>query len=152
EVTIPAHQWGDLAVDIDPNDDGELVDPLPWSVILDAIGIVAIPNDATPSPDEFTYGDLLEFTDIGPDGTFAPGHVYRGNNDKEWNMGQFALINSAGDGLAEGAKDTPGSPNPDSPAPVVTPEITYYTPTTAQPGETITVTGDRFNGITSVMV
>jgi len=150
EVTTPADQWGTKGVDIDPNDDGVLVDPLPWAQLLDAIGLIEIPNDAIPGPEEFVYGELLGFEDIGPDRTFTPGHVFRGANDSSWNIGPFTLIATSGTELDPAAMDTPGKPNNDSPEPVVTPIITYYTPTIAQEGTVITVTGANLSQVSDV--
>jgi hypothetical protein len=151
EVTQPSDQWGDLAVDIDPFDDGVIVDTLPWAETIDAIGLIEIPNDS-PDVEEFVYGELLGFEDIGPDRTFTPGHVYRGANDNQWNIGQFGLLNTDGTALQEGAMDTPGKTNPDSPPPVLTPEVTYFTPTLAKIGETVSVTGQRLATVTEVRV
>ncbi len=153
EVTQPSDQWGELAVDIDPDNNGTLISPLPWDETIDAIGIVKIPNSQVdPAVEEFVYGTALGFTDIGPDGNFTPGHVYRGANDNQWNIGPFTLLDASGTALHPNAKDTPGRPNPDSPPPVLVPGITYYTPTLAKVGETVTVTGVRLAAVTEVTV
>jgi hypothetical protein len=153
EVTQASDQWGDLAVDIDPFDDGLIVDPLPWAETIDAIGLIEIPNDS-PDVEEFVYGELLGFEDIGPDRTFTPGHVYRGANDNQWNIGQFGLLNDDGTALQDGAVDTPGKPNPDSPdtQPVETPVVNYYSPTLVKAGETVTVVGQLLQSVTEVRV
>ncbi len=156
EVTNYADQYDDLAVDIDDIDDGVPNTDLPWKDVVEAVGIVAEPNDA--DPEEFTYGEALGFTDVGPDGSFAPGMVYRGSDDGVWNIGEFNLINEDGDGLFQGdeqngpALDTPGSPNPASPEPVITPSILGFSPSTVEPGDTVTVSGQNFGGTTSVTV
>lgn len=150
EVTTPADQWGTLGVDIDPMDDGVVVTPLPWAQTLDAIGLIEIPNEAVPGPEEFVYGELLGFQDIGPDRTFTPGHVFRGANDSIWNIGQFTLIASSGTALDANSKDTPGKPNNNSPDPILTPIITYYTPTIAQEGSIVTVAGSNFSEVSAV--
>lgn len=59
--------------DLDTDDDGVL-DVTPWAQVYNAIGIVRDPS-ATAS--EQFYGAALGGVDVGPDGTFAPGHVYR---------------------------------------------------------------------------
>jgi hypothetical protein len=156
EVTDFADQYDDLAVDIDDDDDGVPNTTLPWTELVDAIGIVEVPNDA--SPEEYVYGTSLGGDDIGPDGSFTPGMIYRGSDDGLWQIGEFNLLNEAGDGLFAGddfngaASDTPGAPNPVSPPPVVTPSIGSFSPTTVQAGDTVTVKGQNFNGATSVTV
>ncbi|MEY2999859.1 MAG: hypothetical protein RL648_73 [Verrucomicrobiota bacterium] len=156
EVTDYADQYDDLAVDIDDDDDGTPNATLPWTELVDAIGIVEVPNDS--NPEEYAYGAVLGGANIGPDGSFTPGMVYRGSDDGLWQIGPFNLLNEAGDGLFAGddlrgpALDTPGAPNPASPPPVVTPSINSFSPTTAQSGEVVTVKGQNFNGATAVTV
>lgn len=156
EVTDYADQYDDLAVDIDDDDDGVLNATLPWTELVDAIGIVEVPNDS--SPEEYVYGTALGGDDIGPDGSFTPGMIYRGSDDGLWQIGEFNLFNSEGTGLFEGddfngpAVDTPGQENPVSPEPVVTPSIGSFSPSTAESGDTVTVKGQNLNGATSVTV
>src|SRR5262249_46626360 len=60
--------------------------------------------------EEWAYGASLGFTDVGPDGLFAPGQIYRCEPAGTWMVGLF-------DPLASGAADTPGLPNVSCPAP-----------------------------------
>jgi hypothetical protein len=156
EVTNFADQYDDLAVDIDDDDDGVPNTDLPWSEVVDAIGIVEQPNDS--DPEEFTYGAAFGFADIGPDGSFMPGMVYRGSDDGLWNIGEFNLLNDEGTALFAGdefngpAVDTPGAPNPASPEPVITPSIFGFSPSTVEAGGTVTVDGENLNGATMVTV
>lgn len=62
---------GALGDDLDTDDDGVL-ETTPWTTVRDAVGLVATPT----SGDRF-YGAALGGVDVGPDGTFVPGHVYR---------------------------------------------------------------------------
>lgn len=155
QVTQPSDQWGDLAVDIDPTDSGVLVDPLPWDETIDAIGLVEIPNDSTdPAPEELVYGELLGFEDIGPDGAFVPGTVYRGNNDGAWNIGLFGQFTEV-DGkvvLRDDASDTPGAANIDSPEQNATlPNPEDFEPFAAAPGMEISIVGSDMAGATEVL-
>lgn len=79
--------------DLDTDDDGVL-DSQPWSEIVDLIALVEEANP--PSSTEFHYGP----PQIGPDGSFVPGHVFR--CDEGWVIGEFDP--GAGD-------DTPGAAN-----------------------------------------
>ncbi len=67
---------GALGDDLDTDDDGTL-DVTPWIVVLDAISLVEDPTGG-----EKYYATTLGVpfntaVNIGPDGTFVPGHVYR---------------------------------------------------------------------------
>jgi hypothetical protein len=64
---------GALADDLDTDDDG-ILDVTPWTAVRNAIGLVV---DPTATTSEHFYGAALGGIDIGPDGTFAPSHVYR---------------------------------------------------------------------------
>lgn len=158
EVTDNADQFDDLAVDIDDDDDGVPNTTLPWTEVIDAVAFVATPNSQVVFPAEFAYGEAFGGADVGPDGSFAPGMLYRGNDDGEWNIGEFNLINSTGDGLFPGddfngpAVDTPGSPNPDSPEPPVIPIVTGIKPTTVAAGDKVSVFGSVFTNATFVRV
>lgn len=100
EVLDQAQQVGNLAVDIDANDDG-IVDNTPWTEVIDALGLIETPNEG-----EFFYGEALGFTDIGPDGTFTPGHVYRASDNNIWQIGDFDVDPEFG------SLDSPGEANP----------------------------------------
>lgn len=64
---------GALGDDLDTDDDGVL-DVTPWTAVRDAISLVV---DPTATSSEQFYGSSLGGVDVGPDGTFVPGHVYR---------------------------------------------------------------------------
>lgn len=142
EVTTPDDQVGSKGVDIDPNDDLTLVSPLPWDTTIDAVGVMGTPNDVVSiaNGEEFVYGELLGFVNVGPDGSFAPGQIYRGANDNEWNIGAFSL---------DGGTDTPGLENLNSPT---EPILDFMTPRTAKVGDTISVEGRNFNTVSEVTV
>jgi hypothetical protein len=75
--------------DLDTNDDGVL-DSTPWTAIVDSVALLQ----------SATAGDrVYTSTTVGPDGTFAPGHVYDCEVDG-WQIGTF-----------EGGEDTPGAVN-----------------------------------------
>ncbi len=96
---------GSLNDDLDTDEDGVL-DVIPWLTIVDAVGLVDTTD--VPNSGDWYYGASLGFTDVGPDGTFVPAHVFRfpdGNvrvPTGDWNIGTFEII--SGD-------DTPGGPN-----------------------------------------
>ena len=78
--------------DLDTDDDG-LLDVKPWTEIVDLVAIIL--EDNPPSSTEYHYGPPT----VGPDGDYAPGHVFRcGDN---WLVGGFEL----------GTNDTPGQAN-----------------------------------------
>jgi len=86
--------------DLDADDDGAF-DVSPWTAILDSAALIN-PNVVS----ELVYSA----TQIGPDGTFHPAHVYRfPNGDGAWNIGTIAL----------GGNETPGSPNIPAPGAAV---------------------------------
>src|SRR5262249_36054857 len=81
--------------DLDTNNDGVL-DVTPWAGVIDSVSII---KGATP-PEDCTYSA----TTVGPDGTNAPGYVYRcPNGTGEWIVGAFDFT--------MGRQDTPGSGN-----------------------------------------
>lgn len=84
---------GTLGADLDTNDDGVL-DDTPWTEQLDRIAVIAEENP--PSTTEFHYGP----PSVGPDGSSAPGYVFR--CDDGWRVGPFDV--AAG-------RDTPGAAN-----------------------------------------
>ncbi|WP_233378925.1 endonuclease/exonuclease/phosphatase family protein [Maribellus sp. CM-23] len=88
---------GALGDDLDVEDDGEL-DVTPWTEIVDGVALL----QSTISGDK-VYSTIQ----VGPDGTFVPGHVLR-DCSQVWQIGPFEL----GDG------DTPGASNCGSPVEV----------------------------------
>jgi hypothetical protein len=93
------------ATDLDTDNDGSL-DLTPWTAVVDAVGLIVEPNP--PAATEFAYGAALGFVDVGPDGVFVPGHVYRYEGDcTDWQIGGFDL----------GVNDSPGAANPSCPPP-----------------------------------
>lgn len=93
-----------IGADVDLNDDG-IVDSPAWLEVLDAVGVI---EEANPPQDtEFAYGEALGGSDVGPDGDFLPGHVWRCANDPgTWGIGTF-------DTADPNATDTPGAMNAD---------------------------------------
>ncbi|MEM6257974.1 MAG: PEP-CTERM sorting domain-containing protein [Planctomycetota bacterium] len=90
---------GSVGDDLDTDEDGTL-NTTPWSSVIDAIGLAETTTPAA-SGDDILYGSTLGGTDIGPDGTFVPAHVYRfPDGSGDWNIGAFAIED-----------DTPGSLN-----------------------------------------
>jgi hypothetical protein len=111
---------GALDQDLDTNDDGVL-DVTPWTSIVDCVGFVETSGVPNCSTDEYLYCA----TQVGPDGTFVPGHIYRYSDTQAWAIGIFAL----------GTTDTPGAPNFSqfAPPPLFTDMTrTPCVPTTAQ--------------------
>ncbi|MBU3729171.1 MAG: hypothetical protein FGM37_07995 [Phycisphaerales bacterium] len=68
-----------------------VLDSTPWTQVVDAVGIKS-PDTTCIFADEY----------VGPDGTFAPGHIYRCSPDGEWELGAFTT---------EAGGDTPGAEN-----------------------------------------
>lgn len=97
---------GAAAQDLDTNDDGVL-DATPWASILDSIAVVETALPPTVAGDEWYYGP----NSVGPDGIFAPGHIYRfANGTGPWNIGAFTPV---------GTNDTPGIANVPEPTTLV---------------------------------
>jgi hypothetical protein len=84
---------GARGIDLDTNDDGTL-DSTPWESLVSAI---ATTGD---SLENFTY---LGAEEVGPDGNFGPGHIYKCVSG-EWSVSSFNI----GEGL-----DSPGVANPE---------------------------------------
>ena len=80
--------------DLDTNDDGVL-DITPWTSLLDSVAIVLDPS----------VGDrVYSSTQVGPDGAFHPGHIYRAPSlSPNWLIGPFDPTQGV---------DTPGASNP----------------------------------------
>jgi hypothetical protein len=91
---------GANGTDLDTDDDGVL-DLTPWTSILDAVGLILQANP--PTTTEWSYGTSLGGTDVGPDGAFVPGHIFRNPDTLAWTIGQFD---------PSGGSDTPGAANP----------------------------------------
>lgn len=89
---------GTLNQDLDTNNDGVL-DITPWTSVLDCVALVNAAAINCVAGVEYVYCS----TQVGPDGTFHPGHVYRCGTS--WLIGPFG-----GAGLS-GVTDTPGGPN-----------------------------------------
>lgn len=76
--------------DLDTNDDGTL-DVTPWTSIVDCVALV----------EDLGSGEMVYCaTQVGPDGTFVPGHVYWSGSG--YNIGAFEPT---------GGDDTPGGEN-----------------------------------------
>ena len=85
---------GTLQDDLDTNDDGTL-DVTPWTDILSSVALV----------EDLGSGEqVYSNTQVGPDGSFVPGHVYLCPDPAGWQIGVF-------DPNAEDALDTPGALN-----------------------------------------
>ena len=80
--------------DIDVDDDG-VIDNAPWGAIVECVGFVS-PPDAS-----LLYCD----TQVGPDGTYVPGHIFKCGGD--WFIGTF----NGTQGLCIDTLDTPGADN-----------------------------------------
>jgi hypothetical protein len=93
---------GVLNQDLDTDDDGTL-DVVPWSGVVDAVGILA--DELPPKVgDDWAYGAALGFEDVGPDPVaFDPGHLYRCETQGLWTFGAFDPA---------GGDDAPGVVNP----------------------------------------
>ena len=85
--------------DLDTDDDGTL-DVEPWGDVLDAVGFIVTTEVPPPAGINWAYGAFLGFEDVGPDGEFVPGGVYRCTPDGTWIVAIFAIDD-----------DTPGDPN-----------------------------------------
>jgi hypothetical protein len=105
---------GVLDQDLDTNDDGVL-DVTPWTSIVDDVAMVG------PTSTDLVY----TATQVGPDGGFVPGHIYRCIEDNTWAVGAFeVLITDTPDAANASCADTDGDgvndvsdncplPNPD---------------------------------------
>ncbi|MEM8558125.1 MAG: lamin tail domain-containing protein [Bacteroidota bacterium] len=83
--------------DLDTDDDGTL-DVTPWMFVLDAVALIE-----TVGSGDLTYAGAFGGSDVGPSGTFVPGHVFRDTTSPfAWNIGAFDPA---------GGNDTPGAAN-----------------------------------------
>ena len=87
--------------DLDGDDDGAL-DSTPWTAVIDAIGLVE-----TPDSGDAYYGAALGFTDIGPDGSYVPAHVFR-DEAGAWQIGDYGF----GDDTPTSGGSTEPEPEP----------------------------------------
>lgn len=74
---------GKIDDDLDTNDDGVL-DVVPWAKLHDSIALVSTSQPAPSGAAEWWYGAR-----IGPDGGGTPGHVFRCDSLKYWQIGGF---------------------------------------------------------------
>lgn len=85
---------GTDGLDLDTDDDGVL-DVMPWDEVIDSVALIT--PSAPPAGDQ-----VYSTTQVGPDGSFVPGHVFRSPDGGDWQVGTFD---------PPGATDTPGSEN-----------------------------------------
>jgi len=93
---------GTNGADLDSNNDGVL-DTTPWTELVDSVSAIIVPltpGQVPPMNVEWYYGETV----LGPDGQFAPGHIYRCQPNGDWQIGVF-------DPASPVASDTPGSAN-----------------------------------------
>jgi len=109
---LVANFFGGRGQDLDADDDGEFDAPGPWLDTLDMVALVES-LDEPPTDTEWWYGQTV----VGPDGEFAPGHVYRCVPEGDWLVGPFDVDDAE-------AADTPGAVNPDCPEPECPADIT----------------------------
>lgn len=85
--------------DLDSAPEDGVLDSAPWTGVLDSVALTegTTPNCTT---DEHVYSTTV----VGPDGTFAPGHIYFCPSG--WLIGGF------GNTWPTGIVDTPGAANP----------------------------------------
>ncbi len=100
---VVANFSGAIGQDLDVDNDGMLDEPLPWTDVVDAVGLIEPDQPPTPGS-EYAYGASLGFVDVGPDGDFVPGQVYRCETQRTWTIGVF-------DPFAADATDTPAATN-----------------------------------------
>lgn len=90
---------GALGQDLDADDDGAL-DIMPWSAIFDGLGLL---DNALPPDGEFSYAGALGLSDLGPDGSNPPHHVFR--------LPDFSGAFVIGDSDPSLSSDSPGVAN-----------------------------------------
>ena len=88
--------------DLDTNNDGVL-DATPWGAVVDAVGFIVEPSP--PTTNDWAYGAALGGSDVGPDGIFVPGQIYRCETAGLWTIGKFNPFDP------DGGTDTPGIAN-----------------------------------------
>jgi len=98
---------GSVGDDLDTNDDGAL-NTTPWSSVLDAVGLLETAQPPAASGEDWLYAVSLGGTNIGPNGTFVPAHVFRNpDGTGAFSIGDFDI----------GTDDTPGASNVPVPEP-----------------------------------
>jgi len=86
---------GNNGDDLDTDDDGTL-DTKPWSAIIDGVSLVE-----KIGTQDHAYASTLGLQSVGPNGSFAPAHVFRTMNTGVFSIGGFTL----------GEDDTPRASN-----------------------------------------
>ena len=84
---------GAVGDDLDTDDDGAL-DTEPWASVVDSVALVEDLEDGE---------QVYSTTQVGPDGSFVPAHVFRDGTSENFVIGEFDP--------ADGS-DTPGAVNP----------------------------------------
>ena len=83
---------------LDVDDDGGR-DVTPWCDLLDAVSLVETDTPDLMNGEEYAYAASLGFPEVGPDGSFVPGHVFRCLTSlMDWRIG----------GFDSGSHDSPG--------------------------------------------
>jgi len=121
---------GMVGDDLDTNDDG-ILDVTPWDSIEDCVAIIATVGT----------GDLVYCTtQVGPNGSFAPGHIYKCG--VHWLIGDFTNCTD----------DTPGQPNNCATVPRDLASLQYSpcAPTAASTVDLTVIATDVNDDITSV--
>ncbi len=108
---------------LDDEQDGTL-DTTPWTSVLDAVSLIE-----TVGTGDLVYAVSLGGADIGPDGTFVPGHVFRDRTSGDWVIGDFDL----------GVTDTPGAANPSPSTNAASPVATGEAATVSEGGSVSTL-------------
>lgn len=87
---------GSLGDDLDLDDDG-ILDSLPWERVLDSVSLIESEGGG-----DQVYAGAFGGENVGPSGSFVPGHVFREGLTGRFMVGRFGPV---------GETDTPGSPN-----------------------------------------
>jgi hypothetical protein len=138
-VEKDSDQWGESAVDLDVDDDGNVDQNLPWSEIVDGVGVVAFPNVTRPVDEDPDYSESLGVASVGPDQIFAPGHLFRNPFTETWDVGEYSLVGGLN-------VDSPGAQNSSSPV------FVSFSPTVVAVGDSLLLTGSNFNEVENVEI
>ncbi|MEM8864275.1 MAG: PEP-CTERM sorting domain-containing protein [Planctomycetota bacterium] len=93
---------GSLGDDLDTDEDGVL-NTTPWSGVLDAVGLLETPQPPSAAGEDFLFAVGLGGSNVGPNGTFVPAHVFRDvDGTGAFQIGAFATGEET---------ETPGSSN-----------------------------------------